>query len=275
MRNHSRWQFRFALKFIPMLLTATVILVHSYVYATTTTPEEKGLNIVIEADKRDSGYGDSRADLNMILRTKNGRQTTRIMRNKILEQAGDGDKSLIIFDNPQDVRGSAFLSFTHKRGNDDQWLYLPALKRVKRIASSNKSGPFMGSEFSYEDISSQEVEKYTYRFLGNEILDGQDHFVIERYPLDPKSGYSKQKLWLDIHELRTIKVESYDRKQAKLKTLILTDYQLHLNKFWRANSWLMVNHITGKSTELQFSNWRFKNGYTDQDFTKNSLARAK
>ena len=69
---------------------------------------------------------------------------------------------------------------------DDQWLYLPALKRVKRIASSNKAGPFMGSEFSYEDISSKEVEKYTYNFLRDEELNGLDCFVVEYDPVDPK-----------------------------------------------------------------------------------------
>ena len=140
------------------------------------TPEEKGLAIAIEADRRDQGFGDNAANMTMTLRNKQGQQTSRSLRTRTLEQADDGDKSLIIFDDPGDVKGTAFLSFTHKQGADDQWLYLPALKRVKRIASGNKSGPFMGSEFAYEDISSQEVEKYGWKYLRNETMDGRDHY---------------------------------------------------------------------------------------------------
>ncbi|NIB38106.1 outer membrane lipoprotein-sorting protein [Pseudomaricurvus alkylphenolicus] len=237
--------------------------------------QQLGLEIAREADRRDLGFGDNASELTMTLRNQYGEESVRRMRNKTLEQNDDGDKSLIVFDNPRDVKGTAFLSFTHKAGADDQWLYLPALKRVKRIASSNKSGPFMGSEFAYEDISSQEVEKYSYNFLRNESFNGRNHFVIERDPVDPKSGYSRQEVWLDTEEYRVWKVDYYDRKGDLLKTLTLSDYQQYLNKYWRADHWLMQNHQTGKSTELSYKGWRFANGYRDRDFTKNSLARAK
>ncbi|BFM14732.1 outer membrane lipoprotein-sorting protein [Maricurvus nonylphenolicus] len=242
---------------------------------TEITAEEKGLAIATEADKRDLGFGDLASSLTMTLRNKYGEESVRRMRNKTLEQDNDGDKSLIVFDNPRDVKGTAFLSFTHKAGPDDQWLYLPALKRVKRISSSNKSGPFMGSEFAYEDISSQEVEKYTYKYLQNESFDNRDHFVIERDPVDPKSGYSIQHVWIDSEEYRAWKIDYYDRKGDLLKTLTLKDYQQYLGQYWRADHWHMVNHQTGKSTELQYGEWQFRNGYRDRDFTKNSLARIK
>ena len=123
--------------------------------ALAETAEEKGLAIAVEADNRDQGWGDQATTSKMILRNSQGAESTREIRGKALEVKGDGDKSLTIFDTPRDVKGTAFLSFTHTLKADEQWLYLPALKRVKRISSSNKSGPFMGSEFSYEDISSQ------------------------------------------------------------------------------------------------------------------------
>lgn len=235
----------------------------------------KGLAIAIEADKRDIGFGDVKSNMQMVLRNKYGEETTRQMRNKTLEQDDDGDKALITFDSPRDVKGTSFLSFTHKVANDDQWLFLPALKRVKRISSSNKSGPFMGSEFAYEDISSQEVEKYTYQYIKNETFDNREHFVIERDPVDPRSGYSKQVVWLDNQEYRAWKIDFYDRKGDLMKTLTMSDYHQHKGKFWRANQWAMQNHQTGKSTQLKFDNWKFDNGYTDQDFSKNSLKRAR
>ena len=134
------------------------------------TAGEKGLAIAQEADRRDSGFGNYTNDVEMILKNKQGQESTRKIRSKTLEVADDGDKSLTIFDEPRDVQGTALLSFTHKEGPDDQWLYLPALKRVKRISSDNKSGPFMGSEFAYEDITSQEVDKYTYKYISDEKL---------------------------------------------------------------------------------------------------------
>jgi outer membrane lipoprotein-sorting protein len=239
------------------------------------TPEEKGLEIAIETDKRDIGFGDSSSELTMILRNKQGDESERQIGNKTLEVENDGDKSLVIFNEPRDVKGTAFLSFTHKSGPDDQWLYLPALKRVKRIASDNKSGPFMGSEFAYEDISSQEVEKYTYKYIKNENLDGIDCFVIERYPVEENSGYTKQIVWIDTDQYRPMKTDFYDRKNSLLKTLMYLEYNQYLDQYWRASILSMVNHQTGKSTDLLFSDYKFANGFSESDFNQNSLKRAR
>src|SRR4030095_1800308 len=84
------------------------------------------------------------------------------------------------------------LTFTHKRGDDDQWLYLPAVKRVKRISSKNKSGSFMGSEFAYEDRASAELEKWSYKLLAETALQGRPCWQLERVPVDRNSGYSRQ-----------------------------------------------------------------------------------
>ncbi|MEO1083404.1 MAG: outer membrane lipoprotein-sorting protein [Acidobacteriota bacterium] len=238
-------------------------------------PEAKGLAIAEEADRRDDGFGDSRAKLTMVLRNAHGETSTRELRNRTLEQVDDGDKSVVIFDHPRDVKGTAFLTFSHIDGDDDQWLYLPALKRVKRISSSNKSGPFMGSEFAYEDISSQEVAEYTYRYLRDEEIRGQESYVVERIPTHPKSGYQRQEVWFDRAELRPLKTVFYDRKGDLLKTLEQLDFELHLDRYWRPAKMTMVNHQTGKSTELQWSDYAFRNGFTESDFDRASLARAR
>ena len=237
------------------------------------TPEEQGLTIAQEADKRDSGFGDYTSDVKMILKNKHGQESTREIRSRTFEVDGDGDKSMTIFDKPRDVKGTALLSFTHKVGPDDQWLYLPALKRVKRIASDNKSGPFMGSEFAYEDISSQEVEKYTYKFLRDDTFNGMDVFVFERYPVDKKSGYTRQIVWMDKEHYKERKIEFYDRKNALLKTLLFNDYNQYLDQYWRAHDMHMENHQTGKSTNLLQSNYQYRTGLKDRDFDKNSLKR--
>jgi hypothetical protein len=242
--------------------------------AAADTPEEKGLAIAIEADKRDTGFGDLAANMLMVLKNRQGQESTRKIRIRALEVEGDGDKSLSIFDNPKDVKGTAFLTFSHKKRDDDQWLFLPALKRVKRISARNKSGSFMGSEFAYEDISSQEVEKYTYKWIRDEVYDGRECFVIERYPVDKKnSGYTRQVSRIDKSEYREWKVEFFDRKNSLLKTLMIKGYKKYLDKYWRADEMNMVNHQNGKSTKLVWSNYKFRNGLKDRDFNKNGLKR--
>jgi len=257
-----------------VLISCLIVLLPIVSFAETA--EKKGLAIATEADKRDQGFGDYTADMLMTLRNKHGQESTREIRTRTLEIKDDGDKSLSIFDTPRDVKGTAFLTFSHKITDDDQWLYLPALKRVKRISSRNKSGSFMGSEFAYEDIASQEIEKYTYKYLRDETIAGHDCFVVERYPVDKKnSGYSRQVVWMDKDEYRIWRVDYFDRKNSKLKTLTFKNYQQYLDKYWRADELNMVNHQNGKSTTLVFTNYRFQTGLTDRDFNKNSLKRAK
>lgn len=239
------------------------------------TPQQQGLEISKEAKQRDLGWVDSTADMLMLLRNKQGQQSIREIKIKSLEIDDDGDKSLTIFNKPRDVKGTAFLSFSHSVEADEQWLYLPALKRVKRIASRNKSGPFMGSEFAFEDLSSFEIEKYSYKYLGDETINGLDNFKVEQYPNDENSGYTKRIVWLDKNEYRIQKIEFYDRKDALLKTLTYVDYKQYLGKHWRADKQQMLNHQNGKSTELKWSNYAFKTGLKDGDFNRNSLKRVR
>ncbi|WP_260291176.1 outer membrane lipoprotein-sorting protein [Sedimenticola hydrogenitrophicus] len=255
--------------FLALALLAVQPLLHA------ETAEQKGRAIAAESIARDSGWGDMEADMQMILRNQQGEESLREIRMQSLEQANDGDKSLTVFDKPLDVNGTAFLSFSHALGADDQWLYLPALKRVKRISSRNKSGPFMGSEFAYEDLSSFEIEKYNYKYLRDEQISGVDCFVVEQYPVDKNSGYTRRVVWNDKAEYRVQRIEFYDRKNSLLKTLDYSGYRQYLGKYWRPDRMDVVNHQTGKSTELRWTNYRFGNGLSDADFNKNSLKRAR
>ncbi len=237
------------------------------------TAEDKGLEIAKEADRRDIGFGDTTADMLMTLRNKKGQESKRELEIRTLEVTGDGDKSLTVFHSPRDVRGTALLTYSRRVGPDDQWLYLPALRRVKRIASNNKSGPFMGSELAYEDLSSQEVAKYTYKYLKDDKVGNSDCFLIERYPADKDSGYTKQQVWLDKEEYRVRKIDYYDRKGQLLKTLTPSKYGKFLGKYWRAHKMIMVNDQNGKSTELTWSKFKFKTGLKEDDFTQTRLTQ--
>lgn len=239
------------------------------------TPEAHGLALMQNADQRDRGWVDARADLRMILRNRQGQESERQLHIENLEVEGDGDKSLSIFDAPRDIKGTALLSFTHALVPDEQWLYLPALKRVKRIASANKSGPFVGSEFAYEDLTSQEVEKYSYRWLRDEVREGRQTAVIEAHPAYPHSGYTRQIIWLDTTIHRPLVIEYYDRKNTLLKTLTASGHTLHLDTYWRPARMHMLNHQTGKSTELLWTNYAFRLGLDARDFDQNRLKRSR
>jgi outer membrane lipoprotein-sorting protein len=255
------------------LKIAAVILLATLT-TTAGADNTKGLEIAQERKARDVGWQDSVADMSMVLNNAQGETSSRKIRIKTLEVENDGDKGLTIFDEPFDVKGTAFLNFAHTSKADDQWIYLPALKRVKRIGSRNKSGPFMGSEFAYEDLSSFEVEKYSFNYLGDESIDGVDMFKLEQVPTDKYSGYTKQVVWLDHQEYRPYKVEFYDRKNSLLKTLSLSNYEHYLSKYWRAHQLVMTNHQTGKLTTLTTHELRFQTGLSDKDFSKSSLKRA-
>jgi len=238
--------------------------------AMSIAQENKGLEIAKAAVQADLGFNSSIVNLKMLLTNSNGQISERSLTIKTLELHEDGDKSLIVFESPRDVKGTSTLTYTHKISSDDQWLYLPSIKRVKRISSNNKSGPFVGSEFAYEDLSSQEVEKYNYKFLEEK----ENLLIVEQDPLDPKSGYTKRVVSYNKNKgYRIEKIEFYDRKNALLKTLDYKNYKLYKDKFWRANTLKMVNYQNKKETLLDFFDYNFDVNLTEEDFTQNALKR--
>lgn len=262
----------FKLKYLITVLIAMALL-PSLLYAQSA--EQRGLEIAQAAKAYDRGFTDFTANMIMTLKNKSGKTSTRNIRIKSLEVEGDGDKSLSIFDEPADVKGTAMLTFSHGLEPDDQWLYLPALKKVKRISSRNKSGPFMGSTFAFEDLSSQEIEKYSYKLLREEACGEWQCYVIERKPEYKHSGYTRQITWLEQEAYRMVKVDYYDRKKALLKTLVASDFNQYLGHYWRPGKMDMVNHLTGKSTLLEWTGYQFQTGMTDKDFRSQSLKRLK
>lgn len=235
------------------------------------TPEARGIEVAKAAEKADEGFISSIVELKMTLKNKNGQTSERLLTTKTLELTADGDKSLIVFKSPKDVKGTSTLTFTHKIGPDDQWLYLPSIKRVKRISSNNKSGPFVGSEFAYEDLSSQEIEKYTYKF----VEEKGNILIVEQDPVDPKSGYTRRLVSYNKEKgYRFEKVEFFDRKNTLLKTLTYSNYKQYKNKFWRAGVFTMINHQSNKETVLNFSDYNFESNLTEEDFTQAALKRA-
>lgn len=235
----------------------------------------KGFEIAARSDRTDLGFGDSSSDLEMILTNAAGDTTTRKLTITTLEKENEevGDRSLVTFSRPRDIRDTALLSHAKILDPDDQWLFLPALKRTKRISSANKSGPFVGSEFAFEDITGQELNKYSYTWLREEACGDLICDVLERTPRYENSGYTRQEAWYDQTDFQVRKVEYYDRKGALLKTQAFEEYRLYDGKFWRSHLFRMVNHQTGKATDLKFGDYEFGTGLAKRDFVKSVLNR--
>jgi outer membrane lipoprotein-sorting protein len=243
--------------------------------ADANTAEEKGFEIAARSDRTDVGFGDSEVELQMVLRNAAGQEATRSLRISTLEKPDEsvGDKSLVLFNTPRDIEGTALLSHAKILDPDDQWLYLPALKRVKRISSSNKSGPFVGSEFAFEDFTAIELNKFDYTYVGVEQCGELQCDVLERLPRYENSGYTKQIAWVDQTDYQIRRVEFYGRRGDLLKVLELKDYRLYENGVWRAHVLSMSNVQTNKRTELVYDDYQFDTGLSESDFVKGRLSR--
>ena len=232
--------------------------------------EEKGTRISYKNNQVNNGFKSQISNMTMTLINAHKDRVTRKMIFKSKEVKNDGDKTLITFEYPLDVKQTKLLTWAHKDKSDDQWLFLPGINRVKRINSSNKSGSFMGSEFSYEDISSDEVEKYTYKFVQDQQITSRDVWVIIRYPKDTKSGYSKQITYTDKQYRQPLKIDYYDRKDELLKTATFSQFQLY-ESWWFYNKIRMLNHQTQKESLLVWKNRKIGEIISDTEFTKRAL----
>lgn len=244
-----------------------------------TEAEQRGYEIAMRSDNSDNGFGDSRVTATMTLRNAAGQETSRELSFQTLEREDNsvGDKSIVVFHTPADVEGTALLSHARILEPDDQWLYLPALARVRRISSANKSGPFVGSEFAFEDFTSVELNKYEHSYVETAPLEIAGETltvdVIERTPRYENSGYSRQITYIDQEIYQVRRIEFFDRRGSHLKTLDLTDYREYGDGIWRAHALTMTNHQTGKSTELVYGEYEFGVGLTDTDFVRGVLER--
>ena len=239
------------------------------------TAAEQGFEIAARSDRSDVGFGDSEVELRMVLRNAAGQESSRSLRILTLEKPDEsvGDKSLVVFDTPRDIEGTALLSHAQILEPDDQWLYLPALKRVKRISSSNKSGPFVGSEFAFEDFTAIELNKFDYQYLRSEPCGDMTCDVLERQPRYENSGYTKQIAWVDQTDFQIRRVEFYDRRGDLLKVLELLDYRQYDNGTWRPHRMAMSNVQTNKQTDLIYGDYAFGSGLSDNEFVKGRLSR--
>jgi len=256
-----------------MLAAAFIIIcLNSFSSAWGQSPQDqdKGYQIAKAASDQGNGYQDYAASGNMILTNKAGATAVRDFDFKTMETAA-GDLALVVFNWPGDIRDTALLTHQHQTSPDDQWIFLPAERRVKRIAGSGRSGSFVGSEFAYQDMVEQTLDKFTYKWLSVEACCN----VVDRIPKSADSGYSREKVWFDKSNNTISKVEYYNLGGTLLKTMAATGYQKFKERFWRPSTMTMLNHLTGKQTTLAWRNQRFSVGLKANEFTTEAISRVR
>ncbi len=231
---------------------------------------ERGHAIVREMEQRSRGYGDFEADL--LMRVENGdRERLRKMRVRGLE-AQDGDRTRIVLERPADLARTEFLSVLAADGSRSQWIYLPTARRVRRISGSQASDSFLGSHFTFDDMSPPSMEGFSYRWIRDEDVSGLDAVLVERIRRGGAGGYPRQLLWIDLERYLLHRVEYFDGGGARRRSLDIADYR-EIGGFWRAGRMTMVDLRDGGSTTLEWTDLRLGVGLTARDFDPARLGR--
>ena len=230
----------------------------------------KAFEIMKKSRDANNGFTGDSSDMEMILISKNQDKVIRKLSSKTLETKDEGNKSLVTFLLPKDVAGTKMLTWSYRTKNDDQWIFMPTLKKVKKITSSGKSASFMGSEFSYEDLGSQELERFTY----NLISEDENHWIIERFPKDKDSSYKKHKVHLSKEYLLPDYIEYYNRRNELFKKASFENfkkYNVNDKIMFRAEKVHMKNVKNQKESIVIWHNKKLGVKYKPSTFRKESL----
>jgi hypothetical protein len=236
--------------------------------------DKKGLDIAKKAELQNQGYISEVASMVMTLKSSSGSEVKRELESKTIEINKDETRALLDFQSPKDIKGTKLLTWATRSGDDPQWLYLPSLRRVKRISSSGKSASFMGSEFTYEDLSDQKVDKYHFKYISTAKNKNVGTInILERRSKDD-SFYSKVKVYLSEKLAQPIKVEYFDKKGSLLKVATMNGfkaYNVGKNKFYRYNKIHMVNVQTKKESSFEWKSRTLGKKLSTSNFTKRAL----
>lgn len=234
--------------------------------------ELRGTAIADQAFRNHFSYRDVNAHFKMILQTPKRTAVREGIAKAMLREQGRSF-SLVTITQPKDILGYALLTHSFNDRPDDQWLYQHSSRKIVRLNATNHGQPFLGSDFSFQDLGSPGFSKFSYRYRGEEDLNEQTCLVIERLPRLENTGYSRQVVYYDKKHLYPVRIVYYDNSGQRLKTQDYLDYQLLDNQHWRALENRMTHHARNTSTRLLWSDIRFDTGLSEQDFQASVLTR--
>ena len=221
-------------------------LLTMFILAPSVCPAQEmtGKQVMDEQKNRHMVKSEITVDV-MLLVDSRDKKETRTLKSYYKDLGGGETRTLVVFEEPAAVKGTAMLTWEHKDRDSDQWLYLPSQKKLQRIAQGSKKSYFMGTDLTFEDLEPEKMENFTYTMLPSETVDGQECYVIDSAPADAEkrklSGYSKRKLWVRKDIFFTVKVEFYDQRDKLVKTQTNLDLETIGGNAWRAKRAMMDN----------------------------------
>ena len=230
-----------------------------------------GKQIIDKVYNRPAG-DDQTSDLAMTLTNKSGAQRVRKIKQFTMD-LGDVEKSIMFFLSPADVKNTSFMNWTYDSDqSDDQWIYLPALKKTKRISSDSKSDYFMGSDFTYDDLGDRKLEDDTHQLLREETIDGKECYVVESVSKDEDYMYSKTVVWVNKSNFIGVKKEFYDEDEDLLKILTIKEVE-KISDIWVIKNSEMKNVQKNHRTTIILSNIQINTGMSASKFTERMMMR--
>lgn len=231
-----------------------------------------GLDIMLKVYNRPAG-NDMTANLTMTLENSRGDQRVREIK-QFIKDFSEMEKTIMFFMSPADVKNTSFMnwSYNDETKSDDQWIYLPALRKVKRISSDSKSDYFMGSDFTYDDLGDRHPNQDVHTILKEETIDGADCYVVESIPKDEEYMYSRTVTWVVKDKWIGLKKEFYDEDEDFLKRLTLKEYKEFDDVIIITNV-IMKNEQKNHRTVMKLSKVKINTGIANRQFTERMMKR--
>ena len=215
---------------------------------------------------------DKTSTLTMTLTNKSGQTRVRKIK-QFNKDLGDVEKKIMFFMTPADVKNTSFMNWSYDSDKaDDQWIYLPALKKVKRISSDSKSDYFMGSDFTYDDLGDRKLDADVHKLLREETVDGKACYVVESVSKDEDYIYTKTITWIQKDNFIGVKKEFYDEEEELLKILTIKKLE-KISDFWIVTESEMKNVQKNHSTKIQLSDIKVNTGVPSSKFSERMMTR--
>ncbi|MCR5288729.1 MAG: outer membrane lipoprotein-sorting protein [Treponema sp.] len=248
---------------VTFLLTTAVLT-----FAQTLSAYDIAKNCYNAKDPQTASF---KATLTLI--NKNGKKRVReiLMKSK---DYGDVEKSIIVFLMPKDVSGVGYLMFEYDQADkdDDNWLYLPANKKVRRISGSEVEGDFMSTDFTYDDMGDRKVDEDTYELLGEENLNGTLCYKLNAVSKKTKEKNPRRVLYIAKDTFVLCKCELFDRQDRLQRVLECSDIS-NIDGYWTTGHMVMTNVQTNHSTVLEMTDVQYDQDLPDNYFTVTTLEK--
>ena len=255
------------MKTLKLVVAVAILLATSF----GANAQLTGRQIVEKAYNLPTG-DDQTSVLTMTLTNKSGQTRVRKIQ-QYSKDLGDTEKSIMFFLSPADVKNTSFMNWSYDSDKaDDQWIYLPALKKVKRISSDSKSDYFMGSDFTYDDLGDRKLDADVHKLLKEETLNGHACYVVESVSKDEDYMYTKTKTWIRKDNFVGMKKEFYDEDEELLKVLTIKKVE-KISGFWVISHSEMKNVQKNHKTSMVLSNIKINTGVSASKFTDRMMMR--